>query len=404
MRKYIILIWAFLFIDCVNRQNENSRYTEEQIASLRLDSTSILKTETDSVITINLNPFLKKQDFDFGSLVKEIKLVPLETTDESLVAPVYKVLVTDSHIYIYDKFKGGGLIIFNSEGKFIRRISNGRGPGELSRLYDIAYDWENNELVAYQHSFLLFFTPSGEFIRYMRLPFGFYNFTVIPDGYVFKAIDGQGNEHLDKLEYFTLFITDKNFKLKSAALPLFPMGSVLGGYNYLYNNNSTIHVTQKYQDTIYRYVDSTNKLKAKYILNYNKKKLPERYLKSATWDDFENVITQNDYYFYIGEYFETESHDIFSLSNWHTGKLTVYRDKKSNNLTGGTNLVFNPNEIPPLPPNTASGDYFISVHYPDPIDSLLVNSSIISDDDKRKIKNIKEDDNPVLVFFKLKDF
>ena len=198
MQKYILLFLFVFFIGCVGQSTQNSHYTKEQTASLHLDSTTVLNIETDSVTTIDLNPFLKKQAYDLGALIEEVKFIPLETTDESLLSDIYKILTTDSYIYIYDKLKGGGLAVFDKEGKFVRRIPNGQGPGELIRLYDIAYDWENNELVAYQHSFLLFFTPSGEFIRQKRLPFGFYNFTVIPDGYVFKTLDKQGNGHLEQ--------------------------------------------------------------------------------------------------------------------------------------------------------------------------------------------------------------
>jgi hypothetical protein len=405
MQKYILLLLSVLFLGCVNQLNKNSHFTEEQTASLQLDSTTLLNVETDSVITIDLNPFLKKQSFDFTPLLNEIKLVALETTDESLVDAIYKICVTDSHIYIYDKFKGGGLIIFDSEGKFIRRIPNGQGPGELLRLYDIAYDTENNELVAYQHSFLLFFSPSGEFIRQKRLPFGFYNFTVIPDGYVFKALDRQGNGHLGQLEDYTLFVTDKNFKMKSVAMLLLPNNISYGGYNYLYKNNHTVKVTQNFTDTVYQYISKVNRLKAKYILDYNKKKLPKRYLQGS-FDEFKKAVRQNDYYFYIGEYFETESHNIFLLDNWYTkAQVIIYRDKKSGNLRGGTNADYNINEIPPMAfPISASDNYFISSYLPSPNDSILSNSSIISEEDKQKIKNLTGDDNPVLVFYTLKKF
>ena len=408
MQKYILLFLFVFFIGCVGQSTQNSHYTKEQTASLHLDSTTVLNIETDSVTTIDLNPFLKKQAYDLGALIEEVKFIPLETTDESLLSDIYKILTTDSYIYIYDKLKGGGLAVFDKEGKFVRRIPNGQGPGELIRLYDIAYDWENNELVAYQHSFLLFFTPSGEFIRQKRLPFGFYNFTVIPDGYVFKTLDKQGNGHLEQWEDYSLFITDKNFKLKLVALPLFPMGNLLGGYNYLHNNyNNTIKVTQKYNDTIYQYVDGTNNLKAKYTLDYSEKKLPEHYLKS-TWDEFENVIRKNDYYFYIGEYFETESHSALFLRNWHTGTITVYRDKKSGNLQGGTyGICDGTTGMPSMSsPVAVSGNCFISVHFPDKNDAFLsnANSAIVSFEDKQKILNLMEDDNPVLVCYTLKDF
>ena len=38
-----------------------------------------------------------------------------------------------------------------------------------------------------------------------------------------------------------------------------------------------------------------------------------------------------------------------------------------------------------------------------PNDSLLLNSSIITYQDKQKLKGRKEDDNPMLVFYQLKE-
>jgi hypothetical protein len=406
MKQCIILILVVFYFGCIGQQRaEYLRYTEKQIASLNLDSTKILKVEIDSITTIDMNPFLQEQVFDFGALVEEIKLVPLETTDESLVDDIYKILVTDSHIYIYDSFKGGGLIVFDINGNFIRRIPNGQGPGEVGRLYDIAYDVENHELVAYQHSFLLFFTPLGQYIRKERLPFGFYNFTVIPNGYLFKTLDKQGNGHLGHFEDYTLFITDKNFKLKSVALPAFPCEINYGGSHYVYDNNHDIKITQNFIDTVYQYLNETNSLKAKYVLNYSKKKIPAVYMKGS-YDEFENAVRQNNYYFYIGEYFETESHHAFILNNKYI-KLNsiIYRDKKTGNMVGGTHANFNPNEIPSIGfPETTSDNYFISVYYPFDENIYLTNSAIVSKEDKKKLKKLKEDDNQILAFFKLKNF
>jgi hypothetical protein len=402
----ILIVIGFITGSC-RQPVQNSNFTEEQIASLQLDSTTILTINTDSTKKVDLNPFLKKRHFDFGSLVKEIKLIPLETTDESLLGNIYKVLVTDSAIYIKDDFKGGGLVIFDRDGKFARRIPNGQGPGELLRLYDIAYDAASNELIAYQHSFLLFFTPTGQFIRQMRLPLGFYNFTVIPGGYVFKTLDRQGNGHLGQLEDYTLLITDKNFKMKSVAMPVLSNVVNYGGYDYLYKNNHTINVTQKFTDTIYQYISEVNhnQLKAKYTLDYSKKKLPQQYTQGSI-KQFDNATSQNDYYYYIGEYLETESQNAFFLRNDYVKlKTVIYRDKKSGNLTGGTTADFNMNEIPPIGfPVSVYDDYFINIHLPNENDSFLSNSSIISNEDKQKIKDLLEDDNPILVFFKLKNF
>ncbi|MDR0558714.1 MAG: 6-bladed beta-propeller, partial [Prevotellaceae bacterium] len=139
----LILMILCMFAACNQSTTRTSRYTPEQIAALQIDSTTILSAETDSIITIDVNPFLKRQLFiDFDTLVNDIKLIPLETTDESLLDDINKIIITDSHIYIFDELKGGGLAVFDRNGKFIKRMSYGQGPGDIARLYDISFDEE----------------------------------------------------------------------------------------------------------------------------------------------------------------------------------------------------------------------------------------------------------------------
>lgn len=176
-----------------------------------------------------------------------------------------------------------------------------------------------------------------------------------------------------------------------------------GGYSYLYSNEGKVRITQNYNDTIYQYMNGTSELKAEYIMDYHDKKLPDYHLKSPNHER-QNILAQNDYYYFIGEYLETTYHHIFFLRNDYIGLQTaIYRDKRTGNLIGGTNADYNINEIPAIGfPKAAFGEYFISVHYPNQNDSLLFNSSVITDADKQKIKKRKEDDNPLLVFFRLK--
>lgn len=395
----------FALIAACTNAPERSRYSEEQINSLALDSTLVLTPDNRSVEIVDANSFLKPQEFNLEELIKEIKVVPLETTDESLLDAIYKIIVTDSNIYIHDRLKGGGVAIFDQNGRFIKRLSHGQGPGEIYRLYDVSYDSEKRELVLYQHPFLLFYTSNGKFIEQKRLPFGFYNFHVIPDGYVFKTLHPGGNQHLGKFKDYTLLVTDKNFKLKSAALPFYFGHISYIGYNYLYNNY-TFNVTQNLVDTIYQYTSTTNQLDSKFVLNFKDKKLPDKFLEGST-QEFEDAIKNNNYYFFLGEYLETEHQDAFFLKNSHTGfKTVIYRDKKSKKLTGGTHAIYDSEkQIPSIGFPTASyRNYFISRHYHSSSDSLLFNSMFLSEKEKKIIANMKEDDNPLLIFFELKDF
>ena len=403
MIKIAALLSFILLMNCSNETK--SRYSQKQIASLHIASAKILDVKSESVEKLNLNPFLKEQSFNFGSLIKKIELTPLETTDASFISDIKKIIVTESYIYIHDDFKGGGVIVFDRDGKFIKRIPNGKGPGELTRLYDIAFDNSNKELIVYQHSLLLFFTPSGQFVQQKKLPFGFYNFTVINDKYVFKTHNKQTNEHLKGLADFRLLITNKDFKIKFAGLSS-PQSDVNIEHNtYLHQNCNNLYISQKFDNTIYQFIDSISELRARYFIDYGKKELPNKYTQ-GTWEKFENSVKKNDYYFFLGKFIDTKDHNAFFLENWFINNQTViFRSKKTGNMIGGTNAEYNLNEIPAIAfPVTTFDNYFISFYLPSNNDLFSSKSSIISSENKLKIKGLSVNDNPVLVFFELKDF
>ncbi|GGF45403.1 hypothetical protein GCM10011339_37350 [Echinicola rosea] len=361
-------------------------------------------SEKDSLIRIDLNQFYGKKNFDFQSLVKEVRLVPLETIEESLVDVIYKVLPTATNIYVYDRYKGGGIVIFDQKGKFVKRIPNGQGPGELSRLYDIDFDEENDQLIAYEHSFLSFYKPDGEFIRQERLPFGFYNIVATPNGYLISTLPDQGNGHFGELKDFTFWVTDKNFKVVSVALPSFYNNIHYSWYRYLYKNQK-IMVTQKFNDTIYQYESEANRLQAKYLLDFQDKKLPQRYLE-GNYEKFKRTLKNNDYYFFIGEYLDIGEFQVIYLENWYNNlRPIIYRNKKSGNLVGGTHGDIKISELPPIIfPKSAYGNELISWYIPNKDFPFNTQSKMLSETDKAKVRDLTKEDNPVLVFFRLNDF
>ena len=83
-------------------------------------------------------------------------------------------------------------------------------------------------------------------------------------------------------------------------------------------------------------------------------------------------------------------------------RTVVYRNKNTGKLVGGSEAHFNPREIPAIAfPTGTYKDYFVSVHYPNRSDSLLLNSSKLTLKDKKMMLKLKEDDNPVLVLFQI---
>ena len=73
-------------------------------------------------------------------------------------------------------------------------------------------------------------------------------------------------------------------------------------------------------------------------------------------------------------------------------------------MFGGTNANFDISEIPAIAfPKTTFKDCLVSIHYPNiEQDRFLINSHLLTPEDKNMICNLKEDDNPVLIFYQLK--
>ena len=403
LRLFVFTVFLLCLFGCGEGTRQASNFTTSEIESLHLDSTKLLCADVSAVKRVNLNSFLGDKEFEFGDKVQSLHFIPLETTDDGLLANIYKVVLTDDYIYVHDAFKGGGLAIFTSKGKFVRRISHGGGPGELYRLSDLAFDSVTNRLLAYQHPFLLFYTPDGKYLEQKKIPFGFYNFYPMPGGYVFKTIDGMGNQHLGSKQPCTFLVTDTTFRLRQAALPVPADKTHFGGYCYLYGSGGNIQVTGKFNDTIYSYNPLRHALHAAYVLDYSDKKLPDSYVEDPR-GRFTDILTQNDYYYFLGEYLETTSHQAFFLRNdWRGHRLVVYRDKHTGGMSGGATYHFDYHLLPPVGfPKATYKDCFVSLHYPSPQDSCLQASSLISAEDKRVIAGLTTDDNPVLVLFRMK--
>jgi hypothetical protein len=407
MKSIILTILLFLLLASCSKKNDKIiKFTPSEIASLALDSTRSIQVEEDAAITVDLNPFLKEREYNLGEMIKTIEVLPLESTDQSILSTINNIVVTDSNIYIQDEYQGGGVVIFDKKGSFVKRIERGQGPGEIISLKHIAFDTVNNELIVYTNRLFSFFTPDGQFKRRDRIPLNAYSFAILPDGYLFRSMNGLNNNHINPDIEYLILITDKSYKLRSVGFPYFYAkdNNYEGGTRYINLNGNAINVTFKFTNSVYQYIDDFN-MQLKYTLDISRKGIPERLLQ----DNFDRLMSElenNDYTFYMGGYVENKAHDFFRLINLHTRLYTfIYRDKQTGNCMGGINkLVDMALYIPLNEPVSTYGKYFVSYYLPDGENTRFLTSKIFPRDVVEKLKSLSEDDNPVLVFYELKDF
>lgn len=369
---------------------------------LQLADTKVLTAETSQAQHLNLNPFLvKDKEFDFGALLKEINFVPLQTTAQSRLGQIRKVVTTAEHIYIMDDLDEWGIAIFTRQGQFVKRIPNGKKPEQLYRLYDIDFNTQTKELIAYKHSFLLIFDKEGNFLRFKYLPIGFLNMAATPNGYVLKSLVGQNTNLGDKSNYRLQFI-NKDLKLNAVALPD-KESKAFSAKSYLYRVADLVKITAEISDTIYQYNPKDNKLAAEFILDYDHK-LPRSYIYGKDFSVFENAIRNHNYNYCIGDYIETTYHNVFFISN-KTANIVVYRDKHSGNMVGG-GIAQSKQGLPFLAfPDTFYDDQLIKYYYPGANDyEVLKEMPFLSEDNKKKSESFKKGDNPILIYYTLNKF
>jgi hypothetical protein len=99
------------------------------------------------------------------------KLVRLETTNESLIAGINRLIVYENRYYIFDH-QSKSVFIFNKSGKYISKINSiGKGPGEYIQVSDFTIDVKNQRIVLLCDipSCLIYYDINGQFLDQEKL-------------------------------------------------------------------------------------------------------------------------------------------------------------------------------------------------------------------------------------------
>ncbi len=404
----IIVIVVYLCTGCFQGSKSGSRFTEEQIAQLGLDSVRPLTVLDENSLRIDLEEFLSDRELSVDELIDTISYIPLQTpSKESIVGSVDKLLCVDQYVFIMDH-TGQNVLIFSDDGTFIKTIPTGQGPQEIFRPIDIAVDEEQKHLIVYNERKLSFYNYRGDFVKSERLPFYFRNFRVLPDGYLFVTTH-QYNVHMGGISEMQVFITDKNFRIISAGLP-YHYSEALNYSTKDYTNSigKSVNFAFKFSDRVYGYVDSLS-VQEKYQLDFAGKGLPDRYLEMSTDDVFDALKSNNDNFF-MGDYVENETHESFQLLNYSRKSIRtlLFRNKASGKLSGGNIIPEDSHILLFTAPFTAYKDEFIGAYDTYRVCRML--SELKKDAKHKAVYNrlnelfghLDEDANPILVKYKLK--
>jgi len=148
-------------------------------------SACITTEKVNTLNRVNLpDTFNKNADFEHHFKLKNI--VALETKDDCLIGNINRIIIDNSKIIILND--NVEVLIYDSKtGKFVSKVRRiGNGKGEYRKIMDIAYDDDKNQLIVYTDSYkLLIFDTSCNYINDVKLNNELYEKIIYTDGAVY---------------------------------------------------------------------------------------------------------------------------------------------------------------------------------------------------------------------------
>ena len=149
--KYFFICTAFLLLCSCNQQVDTQLFPNHQ-------DYHILKVS------------LEETNTSLFDIFEKIELVPLETNDESLIKQIVKVKYYQNCFYVLDN--QNALFFYNHTGKYLNKIHRiGQGPGEYQLIYDFFIDTLQSQVgMLSPYGSVFHYNFQGVFIKKTDLP------------------------------------------------------------------------------------------------------------------------------------------------------------------------------------------------------------------------------------------
>jgi hypothetical protein len=402
---FIIISFCYSLFSCVNSERNTQRETGNK-------SDPSAKAAPD-VVQIKIPEDISSSEIDLRDLIADIDFIALETGDSCVIGSINKVLTDDGYYIIHDK-DNNKIFRFDSLGHFINQIGvTGRGPKEYTEPWDVSLDKMKKEVSVLDLSGrkIVKYKYDGSFAGKIPVQFLFTQHEYSDMGMVCFTY-GSYNKPLPSIYGYKLVFSDELNRISGKAIK----------YNVDRKNSyTTQNPLRKFNDKIYYsdpfknsvYLIDHNEAYPTFIIDFGK----------AGWDSNLDTNVLNDqeirelldtHEFFNGDYVVSDSFLFFQTFGLNkpgyqvyysllTGRMKYgyyFNDVESSKISG---LLFN------APRWLKDDGRFIATVNPYVIKSVIKDmlqhkGRYISEKEKSILMNAKEEDNPILVIFSIKDF
>lgn len=361
MEKYIYSIILLFLIGC-----SGERKSIQQI------KVSVDNVNNDNVAFLN-HSFIK-----------------LETSDECLLENVTKTQMADDGIYLLSSF-GGNVFKFSKNGEFIWKLSKGTGPDDVNFVTDINFSEADNCLYVLDgYRTIKKYNSDGSYVGKDDLVETTFLFERTSAGYMLF------NPNLTTRSTYYLTL-QKDGTLINSCLPILEN---LKKVSFMPSNvfvasdkEDEFYIQHMLSDTIYRYRIQTNELISEFYINTGGKSMNSRDIEFPNTRSFDEISKREGLISGIAG---------LSVLNGKMYMMMYYRDKQwyivhdlETKETITTNRMCHglPNSLRCV---GREKDYVVYSYRPE---ELYDKEDELGETAKNLLREIKEDDNPVLVLF-----
>jgi hypothetical protein len=396
MKRKLILInyfitAVFLVFSCTQKETKNKVVTTEERKMNQPEYPIQLKLPEKGDDTLKASLF-----------ARSIKYIPLETTKETFLRGIWEIRMNDSIIAIADSKR---LLLFDYNGKFLRRIGKtGNGPGEFLYIFNFELLEDTLYISSSGKYSIIKYTLDGTFQEEQKTKFQPVKFRVSPNGkfILYSRDDGTVNALNNNFQIIESEIIEYNVSKERLKYSQYDPVYL----TYFYKGKDRLLFTNYLNDTIWNV--SAGRKTPEVILSPQSILLPWTKQIEYSNGDFEKFEKQSEPYQMINV-METPSYLFLFQKGWQEQKLnSIYIHDLKTNQTHKFETAYIFDDMVArqnLSPMYFTEDYIISTISPMKLLEDLKNANVdknVNAEWLEKMRNIKEDDNPVLVLVKPK--
>ena len=366
-----------------------------------------------------------KEKIPFSAFVDTIELIPLETTNDCLIGNVNRVIFANDKYYIRAtrSKQNGVILVFDKNGLFLWRLDKrGQGPDEYINLDDFAI--QDQQLFAASYRKIQVYDSIGNYLKTIK----------IGDLSTKEILSAPSNKLLI-LNFVSVRHANNLLTLvdeKGVEKKFFDVGKIRATRSSQRINSNSIcyhspfyYVNNPFENVVFSIAENNMEdIKPVYYMDYGSKNIDK--IEVTEDDDFmswlKKLETTDDYMTIVS--FGVSDDYLFagSTDNLYNGYLTLYSKKTKNSLSARKlvdDMFLKGNVIPitakRIPHNMDGNDIIWEMEPEILINGFKQHWSNLSEPRREAFKrdyaewyrictSLKEDDNPVLMRIKVKDF